>query len=165
MLLNNYLHEEAEEPTLDEIDVMSSADQDSPEAIDAAAAEVEGLLTVSAMESVSYFDGGEEAQKGFIESAELQALVEARRMSKNTYVRLNKNDDMTRRTHLASLVLAKNARDPLWNKLALNRVKERQLRRAIFRKYENKAKRVAMRSQKAHIKNMKKMPALPKIRF
>ena len=76
---------------------------------------------------------------------------------------MNKNDDFTRRAHLASLILARNAKDPLFNKLALNRVKERQLRAAIFKKYETKARAVAKKSQAQHIKTMKKMPSLPKI--
>lgn len=86
-------------------------------------------------------------------------------MSKKTFVRLNKNDDFTRRAHLASLILARNAKDPLFNKLALNRVKERQLRAAIFKKYETKARNVAKKSQIQHIKAMKKMPALPTIKM
>lgn len=140
-------------------------DANTDETITALAGEVEEVLGESALEGVSYFDGGEEAIKNFTESAEVQALVEARKMSKHTFVRLNKNDDFTRRAHLASLLLARNAKDPLFNKLALNRVKERQLRAAIFKKYESKAKMVAKKSQVQHIKNMKKMPALPKVTF
>ena len=136
-----------------------------PEDEEAMAAEIEANMQVAALESVTYFEGGEDAQKAFTESADVQALVEARKMSKKTFVRLNKNDDFTRRAHLASLILARNAKDPLFNKLAMNRVKERQLRAAIFKKYESKAKSVAKKSQQQHIKNMKKMPSLPKINF
>ena len=136
-----------------------------PDDEDAMAAEVETNMQAAALESVTYFDGGEDAQKSFTESAEVQALVESRKMSKKTFVRLNKNDDYTRRCHLASLILARNAKDPLFSKLALNRVNERKLRAAIFKKYENKARSVAKKSQAQHIKAMKKMPSLPKIKF
>lgn len=134
-----------------------------PEDEEAAATEVEANMQAAALESVTYFEGGEDAQKTFAESAEVQALVEARKMSKKTFVRLNKNDDFTRRAHLASLILARNAGDPLFTKLALNRKNERKLRNMIFKKYETKSKAVARKSQAQHIKTMKKMPSLPKI--
>ena len=159
MIFGNVIKEEAE---VNDIDILT-ADPETAEGEDLIAAEVESNMQVAALESVGYFDGGEDAQKAFVESGEVQALVEARKMSKKTFVRLNKNDDFTRRAHLASLILARNAKDPLFNKLALNRVKERELRRAIFKKYESKARTVAKKSQAQHIKNMKKMPALPKI--
>ena len=163
MIFGNIVHEN-DANTINDIDLVA-ADPNTEEGLEAMASEVEGNMQAAALESVTYFDGGEGAQKSFIESAEVQALVEARKMSKHTFVRLNKNDDFTRRAHLASLLLARNAKDPLFNKLALNRVKERQLRAAIFKKYESKARMVAKKSQVQHIKNMKKMPALPKITF
>lgn len=160
MIFGKVLNEETTE--LNDIDLVS-ADPETEEGMEAIAAEVETNMQAAALESVTYFEGGEDAQKSFVESAEVQALVEARKMSKKTFVRLNKNDDHTRRAHLASLILARNAKDPLFNKLALNRVKERQLRSMIFKKYESKSRIIARKSQAKHIKNMRKMPALPKI--
>ena len=145
--------------------ILNGVDDNTDEGLEAIAAEVEANRTAEAISQVEYFEGGEEAQKNFVESAEVQALVEARKMSKKTFVRLNKNDDFTRRAHLASLILARNAKDPLFKKLAINRVNERKLRNMIFKKYESKAKIVAKKSQQQHIKTMKKMPALPKISF
>jgi hypothetical protein len=159
MIFGNVLKEDAE---INDVDLLT-ADPETEEGIEAIAGEVESNMQVAALENVTYFEGGEDSQKAFVESAEVQALVEARKMSKKTFVRLNKNDDFTRRAHLASLILARNAKDPLFNKLAQNRVRERDLRRQIFKKYESKAKIVAKKSQAQHIKNMKKMPALPKI--
>ena len=165
MIFGNVVHEN-DANVVNDIDLAANiADPETEEGMDTIAAEVENNMQAAALESVNYFEGGEEAQKSFIESAEVQALVEARKMSKKTFVRLNKNDDFLRRAHLASLILARNNKDPLFNKLALNRVKERQLRNAIFKKYESKAKLVAKKSQIQHIKAMKKMPALPKITF
>ena len=42
-------------------------------------------------------------------------------------VRLSRQDDMARRVKIAAYQLAKDKKDPLWTKLVLNRVKERQL--------------------------------------
>lgn len=162
MLFGNVLKEDAE-PTIEDMVFKDTEGMSPEEAEDIAAVEVEKNMQVAALEAVVYFEGGEEAQKAFAESAEVQALVEARKMSKKTFVRLNKNDDFTRRAHLASLILARNAKDPLFNKLALNRKNERKLRSMIFKKYETKAKVVAKKSQAKHIKSMKKMPSLPKI--
>lgn len=160
MLFGNVI-KEAEE--INDVDLLNGVEPGSQAEEDAAAIEVEKNMLIAATESVTFFEGGEEAQKSFMESAEVQTLVEARKMSKKTFVRLNKNDDFTRRAHLASLILARNAKDPLFSKLALNRVNERKLRNAIFKKYETKAKSIAKKSQAQHVKNMKKMPALPKI--
>jgi len=121
MLFGKVLESDAN--TINDIDIAANiADPETEEGMDAIAAEVDANMQAAALESVTYFDGGENAQKSFVESAEVQALVEARKMSKKTFVRLNKNDDFTRRAHLASLILARNAKDPLFNKLALNRV-------------------------------------------
>lgn len=145
------------------IDQMLNKDPETAEGLNNIANDVESLMQQAALEGSIYFDGGEEALKNFTESAEVQALVEARRMSKTTLVRLGKNDDLTRRAHLASIIIAREKNDPLFHQLALNRVKERKLRNAIFKKYGNKSMMVAKKSQKQHIAAMRKMPALPKI--
>lgn len=163
MFLNSYVNEEAE--VQDDIDLLVDHDPDSAEGIEAMAQEVEQHMTTAALEAVSYFDGGEEAVRNFTESAEVQALVESRKLPKKTFVRLNKNDDLQRRINLASLVLAKNHKDPLWTKLSLNRIKERKLRNAIFIKYRTKATMIAKKSQMQHVRNASKLPSLPKIQF
>ena len=164
MLFGNVVNEA--ENVIDTTDaVIGGVDDSTDSGIDVLSKMLADLMTESALEHITVFEGGEEAQKAYMESAEVQALVEARKMSKKTFVRLNKNDDFTRRCHLASLILARNANDPLFKKLAINRQNERKLRSAIFKKYEAKAKVVAKRSQTQHIKNMKKMPAMPKITF
>ena len=161
MLFNNVIKES--ETDTNDIDVLAgTADPSTEDGENAIAQEVENNMQSAALESMIYFDGGEEAQKSFIESAEVGALVEAQKMSKKTFVRLNKNDDLTRRAHLASLILARNFKDPLFSQLALNRVKERKYRDAIFTKYKVKALAIAKKSQKQHIKTAK---TLPPIRF
>lgn len=162
MLFNQQLHEAEEK---DDLDMLVEYDPDSAEGIDNMAKEVEQHMTAAALEAVSYFEGGEEAVRNFTESAAVQAFVEARKIPKKTFVRLNKNDDLERRRNLACLVLAKNHKDPLWTKLSINRIKERKLRNAIYAKYKNKAGIVAKKSQMQHIKDSKKLPALPKVTF
>ena len=164
MFLNQYITEADAE--VSDVDMISGeVDPDTPEGIEVMAAEVETHMTTAALEAVSYFEGGSEAVKTFTESAEVQALVESRRLPKKTFVRLNKMDDLQRRSHLACLVIAKNKKDPLWTKLALNRVKERKLREAIYKKYGSKAAIVARKSQQVHIKNSRMLPSLPKVQF
>lgn len=153
------------EATPEDMLMAKEADPNSEEALDVMAAEVDSLCAESALTNIDYFENGAEARAHFTESAEVQTLMEARKFAKSTYVRLNKNDDLNRRTHLAALVLAKEHNDALWKKLAQNRVRERQLRSAIFKKYINKAKLVARKSQIVHQKKMRKMPALPKIMY
>lgn len=161
MLFNNVVTEG--DTDTNDIDVLAgTADPSTEDGENAIAQEVENNMQSAALESMTYFDGGEEAQKSFVESAEVNALVEAQKMSKKTFVRLNKNDDLTRRAHLASLILARNSKDSLFSQLALNRVKERKLRNAIFTKYKVKALAIAKKSQKQHIKSAK---SLPPIRF
>jgi hypothetical protein len=161
MIFDTYV-KEAEGDDVDAI--TASADPNTEDGLEAIAKEVEANMMTAAMESMTWFEDGEEVQKAYVESAGVQSLIEAGKMSKKTYMILSKNDDLTRRAHLASLVLARNAKDPLFNQLALNRVKERKLRSTIFNKYKTKAMVVAKRSQKVHIKNTKATKA-PVIKF
>lgn len=153
------INEDAAEVQANDIDVLVPQDDNTEAGIEVLADEVEKAMQSQALESVTYFNNGEEALKNFMESANV--LLEARKISKRTFIKLGKNDDLERRTHLACLVLAKNANDPLFRKLAQNRVKERKLRALLFKKYGQKATKVAKVSQKKHIKELKKMPALP----
>ena len=155
-MIFNSLHESEDVNNTNDIDTLAGTSADDE---DAMAQEVENAMMSGALEEMSYFNGGEETQKQLLESVEMQALLEARKMGKNTYVRLGKQDDLTRRAHLASLVLARNAKDPLFDQLAKNRVKERKLRNQIFTKYKNKAQLIAKKSQKKHVKTAKALPA------
>jgi hypothetical protein len=164
MIFNSLLESEevASAVGADDVDGLQNKDPETEEGSDNIAKEIETNMQAAALESLTYFDGGEEAIREFCQSDEAQVLVEARKMSKRTFVRLGKNDDLTRRKNMACLIIAREKKDPLFNKLALNRVKERQLRKAIFKKYGNMATRIAKKSQTKHIKDMKKMPPLEK---
>lgn len=81
-----------------------------------------------------------------------ETLVSEGKLSKKTIVRLSKKDDLTKRQKMIALNLAKEAGDPLWDKLALNRVKERELIGKIMAKYGNKSKKLAVQAQKDFLK-------------
>ena len=81
-----------------------------------------------------------------------ETLVAEGKLSKKTIVRLSKKDDLTKRQKMIALNLAKENNDPLWDKLALNRVKERELISKIMAKYGNKSQKLAVKSQKDFLK-------------
>ena len=87
-----------------------------------------------------------------------EALVEAKKLGKKTFVRLSKQDDLARRTTMVAMKMAKEHKDPLFDKLALNRVKEKDLLEKINTKYGSKAEKEARGAQKDYIKTMKKVP-------
>ena len=98
----------------------------------------------------------DENKKAFLQSEECKAMEEKALIGRKTLVRLDKNDDLTRRTKMAAFEMAKQKGDVLWDKLALNRVKERDLISKIMKKYGSKAQRIARVGQREHLK--KKMP-------
>lgn len=107
------------------------------------------------VEECSHFT--DEQMNMFLESDLCKALQEAGKFRKKTLVRLSGQADLDRRNKLAAMALAKENHDPLFDKLALNRVKERELLGKIMQKYGNKGARIAKVAQKDYIKN--RMPA------
>ena len=91
-------------------------------------------------------------KKAFLESEECAVMEAKKLIGRKTLVRLSKNDDLNRRTTMAAMQLAKEAKDPLWDKLVKNRVKERELLSKIRQKYGNKAQRAAKIGQREHLK-------------
>jgi len=81
-----------------------------------------------------------------------EELVSEGKLSRKTIVRLSKKDDLSKRKKMIAFNLAKENNDPLWDKLALNRVKERELINKIMTKYGNKSQRLAVQSQKEFLK-------------
>ena len=104
-----------------------------------------------------YADSDEE-KKAIFEDAAI--LEKAKLTNKKTLVRLSKNDDIRRRSTMAAMQIAKTKNDPLWKKLVLNRVKERQLLRAINKKYGNKAIQLAKKGQREYLKGSNKVKML-----
>lgn len=110
----------------------------------------EGCIFLEAM------DLSAEERKALVESPEFVALEAKGLIGKRTIVRLKAADDLERRETMAAFDLARQMGDPLWDKLALNRVKERDLISKIRTKYKAKAQRAAKVGQKQYIKKIRK---------
>ena len=108
------------------------------------------LLESAIVEHVSMMNDQE--RKAYLNSDEFHQLEEAVVVGRRSVVRMTKYDDLTRRTHLAALQKAKEMGDADWEALRKNRIKERQLLDRIYKKYANKVKRDAIKSQKRLIK-------------
>lgn len=98
----------------------------------------------------------DEDKEVFVNSEEARVMEEAGIIGRRTLVRLSKNDDLARRTKMASFQIAKENNDPLWDQLVKNRVKERMLINKIVSKYGSRATRAAKLGQKDYIKRMPK---------
>lgn len=94
-----------------------------------------------------------EDRKAIAESEEA-AILEAKGMiGRKTLIRLNKNDDVSRRTSAAAYQMAKDNNDPLWGKLMFHMGKKNEFKEKILKKYNQKAIRVAKKSQKDYLKH------------
>lgn len=89
-----------------------------------------------------------------------EQLVAEGKISRKTLVRLNKQDDLTRRTKIGALLLAKENNDPLYAKLVKNRAIKKELVAKIMAKYKTKGAKVAKQAQNDFIHGKKS--ALPK---
>jgi len=94
----------------------------------------------------------DEQRKVYYESDEFQNLLEAGVAGRRSIVRMNKQDDLTRRINLAAIQMAKEKGDPDWEFLRKNRINERRLLDKIYSKYANRVRRDAIQSQKNLIK-------------
>ena len=107
------------------------------------------------IEECSHFT--DEQLSMFLESDLCQELVTEGKMRKNTIVLLSKKDDMNRRNMIIAIQMAKDAGDPLYDKLKKTHTIERNLEAKIMQKYGRKAQKTAKVQQKDWIKN--RMPA------
>lgn len=96
-----------------------------------------------------HYSDSDDKKRELLENADI--LMESKKISRKTIVRLNKNDDLTRRTSMAALQLAKDNNDPLWRKLVKNRIQERKILAAIKKKYANKAQVAARQGQRLYV--------------
>ena len=94
-----------------------------------------------------------EDRKAIVESEEAAVLEAKGMIGRKTLIRLNKNDDVSRRTSAAAYQMAKDANDPLWRKLMLHMQKKNEFKQKILKKYDSKAKRIAKQSQKEYLKH------------
>lgn len=127
----------------------------SENTIDVSEACVDAIFEQCLIEEASHFNNDQ--MKMFLESDLCKTLVTEGKMRKNTIVILSKKDDEARRVKMIAMQLAKEANDPLWEKLRKNRVIERDLLNKIMKKYGSKARKIAKTQQKEWIKE--RMPA------
>lgn len=97
----------------------------------------------------------EEDRNAVMNSDSYHLLEQKGLIGKKTRVRLSKSDDLARREVMAAIQLAREANDTLFDKLSLNRVKERELLKQIKTKYGARAKRAAVIGQRDYIKTIK----------
>lgn len=90
-----------------------------------------------------------ESQKEFLESAELNSLVEAGQVKKRTIVRLSKKDDYTRRLTLGAIQRAKESNSPDWKRLRKAQAMKKAAIAAILKRYGNTVKRDVVKAQRA----------------
>lgn len=98
-----------------------------------------------------HYNDSDEEKRYLIESSGI--LNERSNIGNKTIVRLNKNDDLSRRTSMAALQLSKDANDNLWKKLVKNRIQERKILAQIRKKWGSKAEIVAQKAQREYLKN------------
>lgn len=118
------------------------------------AREVTMNLNMDELQEAFFYDehyaDSDDEKRELLENADV--LMEAK-ISRKTIVKLNKNDDLTRRTGMAALQLAKDNNDGLWKKLVKNRIQERKLLAAIKKKYAGKAQVAARQGQRMYVSN------------
>lgn len=89
-----------------------------------------------------------------------EQLVQEGKLRRNTLVKLNKEDDLTRRTKMMALQLAKENNDREWVLLKKNRIKERELIAKIMKKRGREGAKLAREGQREWLHGPK--PVLPK---
>lgn len=96
-----------------------------------------------------------EDRQAIFESESYALLEKHGLIGKKTRVQLSKEDDLERRETMAAFQLAKEGNDRLWDMLAVNRIKERDLIDKIRKKYALKAKQLAAVGQRDYIKTIR----------
>lgn len=121
------------------------------------AANSDALLEAYLVDDIMH--GSEEQIKQFCESEEAKILVEKAVLKKPTLIRLSASADFKRRVKLTAYQLAKDAKDPAWDKLKLHVMKKKEYAAKILTKYGPKAERIAKLAQKNYIKKAKAIKA------
>ena len=97
--------------------------------------------------------------KQFCESEEARILQEKAVLKKPTMIRLSKEDDAKRRIKLMAYQLAKEAKDPEWEKLKKYTALRKESISKIMKKYGPKAEKMAKIAQKNYIATAQKVSA------
>lgn len=103
-----------------------------------------------------------EQLKEFCESEEAKILEEKAVLKKPTMMRLSKQDDEKRRVKLMAYQLAKDNKDPLFDKLKTLTAKRKEVIAKIMQKYGAKAEKQAKIAQKNYIATASKVSSAAK---
>lgn len=95
--------------------------------------------------------GTQQQIKEFCNSTAAQVLMEKAVLKKGTMMRLSKEDDLKRRVKIIAYKLAKEAKDPEWEKLKLHTARRKESIGKIMNKYGAKAENIAKIAQKKYI--------------
>ena len=114
----------------------------------------EALLELYLVDDV--LNGSAEDLMKFTESEEYNILVEKGVLDKKIVDRATlRKMDLNRRIKLAAYQMAKDTKDPNWDKLLKYAALKKSYAKKILSKYGKKAERIARISQKAYIKKAK----------
>jgi hypothetical protein len=94
----------------------------------------------------------DEERKQYLESEEVNALVEANAIGRRTIVRLSKQDDYNRRITLAAMQKAKEQNSADWKRLKKAHELKKLAIANIVKRYGNNVKRDVVKAQKAIMK-------------
>lgn len=94
----------------------------------------------------------DEERKQYLESDEVNALVEAKAIGRRTIVRLSKQDDYNRRITLAAMQKAKEQNSSDWKRLKKAHMLKKLAIANIVKRYGNNVKRDVVKAQKAILK-------------
>lgn len=104
----------------------------------------------------------DETREAYLESEEAAILEAKRLINGKTRIRMSKTDDLSRRTTLGAMHMAKRRDDPLFRKFMLHRTKSKLMKKKIVDKYGRKAERGARLSQKNYLKRAPMLSNLAK---
>lgn len=101
----------------------------------------------------------------FCNSEECEILVEAGKFTKNTILSLNRNDELTKRTHKIALNIEARKNSALWKKYVKYRKLYLEAKGEIIRKNGSKASKLAKKQFKVFAKNVniKRIPTAARV--
>ena len=109
------------------------------------------LMEAFVVDTVSRMNDAD--RQAFLESDSFKQMCEAGLINESrSIMRLNREDDLTRRIRVAAIEKAHQSGDQLWDRLRRNRIVEKDLLNKIYKKYSMQVKRDAIASQKKLVK-------------
>ena len=128
--------------------------------IEQAFSDPDAIIEMLILDEVAHMDPA--LKKEFFEEGVAEQLVsEGKLRNGKSVMRLSKNDDLTRRTKIFAIQAAKENNDPNYEKLRINRVKERDLIGKIVKRWGHAGEKMAKKSQKEYLNPASSKRVLP----